>query len=98
MSTAKSLSPNLDNGCFNIQLKSSMYSANFGKNNWFVPKRLIIVNPGHLANASRVQKAAAAAIKAGFEVFISGAWCDERLVAVDRRKFWVLLQLAWLKI
>jgi hypothetical protein len=46
-------------------------------------KRLLIVNPGHLANAPRVQKEAAAAIEVGFEVSIRGAWWDERLAAED---------------
>lgn len=48
-----------------------------------MPKRLLIVNPGHLANAPRVQKEAAAAIKVGFEVSVRGVWWDERLAAED---------------
>ncbi|MFN7874027.1 MAG: glycosyltransferase [Pirellula sp.] len=45
--------------------------------------RLLILIIGHFANAPRAQKEAFAAQKAGFDVFVRGAWTDPRLAAED---------------
>jgi glycosyltransferase involved in cell wall biosynthesis len=46
-------------------------------------KRILILNPGHLSCGPRLQKEAAAAKLAGFEVMIRGVWWDDRYAHED---------------
>jgi glycosyltransferase involved in cell wall biosynthesis len=47
------------------------------------PSRILISIIGHLAEAPRPQKEAAALVRAGHQVMIRGAWWSERLAAED---------------